>query len=248
MAVYTSFDMIEDCRRNRPEGWTYFVRHYAAAALAFARRYRPERAGDPVALVAGLARADSPLFAAGLPERDFVAELRQRVLEGEPAEWTLAFDFAEFARRLEPFTVIEKQAVWLETMRYDVAAAGAMLKMLPESVERVRSKAAELVGPLAGHACAFARATAAVRTEKCPPSAALLDYIDGRLTWTAREEVEGHVNSCWHSVDHLCRLREAAELLRSTAPLSDAECAPYLEALGITAARRPLWKRLIAGA
>jgi hypothetical protein len=38
----------------------------------------------------------------------------------------------------------EKQAAWLETMRYTPEQAGPMLRVSPQTVEKVRDRAAEL--------------------------------------------------------------------------------------------------------
>ena len=94
---------------------------------------------------------------------------------------------------------------------------------------------------------ALGRAAAAAAGDECLPPKPFLDLLDGRTTWQGRDELERHVTRCWHCIDHFCRLVEVDEVLRGNQPLADAEAAPFQELLGVSAAKRPAWKRWLAG-
>src|SRR5437588_518846 len=113
---------------------------------------------------------------------------------------------------------------------YDPMETGPMVKMEPKTVEKIRNRAAELIRAKAGNwnrallaenGAALGR-QAAEGGKDCLPVKAFLDLIDGRATWRRREEIETHVNRCWHCVDHFCRMLEIVEQLRGLQPLSDA--------------------------
>jgi hypothetical protein len=246
--VYTAYEMIRDCRENRPEGWRYFIAHYVPVLRKLLAHYG---AADAVA-VERIA-ADRNLFSTMEPaaERPFVAELRQRALAGVPAPWHLGIE--EVAAALEPLTMLEKQATWIETMRYTAAETGAMLRMSPATVGKIRDRAAELLRGhlsswsrtmLADGGVALGREAAAARTKECPSGKVFLDVVDGRATWQGREEVERHVASCWHCIDHFCRMAEVIELLRGVQPLSAEESAPFLRRLG-TEEKRTGWRGIL---
>ena len=92
-----------------------------------------------------------------LPERRFVAALRQKVLEELPlATPAVAVELDQVAEALQGLTFVEKQAAWLETMGYAAAKTGLMLRMAPATVEKIRARASELLagegGPLESNA------------------------------------------------------------------------------------------------
>jgi hypothetical protein len=127
------------------------------------------------------------------------------------------------ARSFAPLTVVEKKAVWLETMHYSADDSARMLRMDAKTVGKVHDKAAELLRAgqdrwsrtmLADNGLALGRAVAATSAPECITAKALLDIIDGRSTWTKREEAERHITGCWHCVDHFSRLHEVCDLLR----------------------------------
>jgi hypothetical protein len=98
-----------------------------------------------------------------------------------------------------------------------------MLRMAPPTVARIRQRAAELIrgnteawgsSILEDNGLALGRAAAARRSENCVSSKVFLDILDGRTTWSGKENSERHVNGCWHCIDLNCRLVEAIELLR----------------------------------
>jgi len=94
---------------------------------------------------------------------------------------------------------------------------------------------------------ALGRAAAAAAGPGCLPPKTFLDLLDGRTTWHGREQLEQHVTGCWHCIDHFCRLVETVEVLRGNQPLTGAEAAPFENLLGVPAAKRPAWKRWLAG-
>lgn len=255
--IYTCYDMVRDCRADRPAGWFYFLSQYVPVIRKVAAHYFPERAGGQewmVSLLVALRRPESSVFQSlePSPERWFVAELRQTVLALQPAPALDDIDLPGLSMALEPLTVTEKQAVWLETMRYGPAEAGVLLRMDPRTVDKIRDKAAERLrgsmdtwrrSLLADNGLALGRAAAEARTPQCLPVKAFLDVLDGRTTWRGREELERHVAACWHCIDHFCRMAEVIELLRGVTPLSDAETEPFRQALGLGRREQPGWKR-----
>jgi hypothetical protein len=257
--IYTCYEMIRDCRANKLEGWSYFVTSYVPVIRKLLAHYG---AGDPGALDRVLLACRDPessLFRSlePAPERWYVAELRQKVLaELKSPAAEIEIDLETVADALQPLTMLEKQAAWIETMRYSPAETGPMLRVAAQTVEKVRSRAAELLrgkvdawrrSLLEDNGVALGRTAAAAGTEDCLSVKTFLDILDGRMTWRGRETLERHVNSCWHCIDHFCRMVEVVETLRGVQPLSDQEAAPYRKLLGIAEQKRPFWKRLAGG-
>ena len=187
-----------------------------------------------------------------------MAQLRQlMVAELAAPAAEIPIDLETLTAALEPLTMTEKQAAWFETMRYSPAQAGPMLRVSPETVEKVRDRAAELIRGqvdswrrtlLAENGPALGREAAAVATHDCLPTKAFLDVVDGRTTWRDREMMDRHLRTCWHCVDHFCRMLEVVHLLRGSQPLSEAESEPFRTLLGVAAPKRTGWKRLIGRA
>jgi hypothetical protein len=256
--IYTCYEMIRDCRADRPEGWSYFVANYVPVISKLLAHY--SGGAVPVeGVLAGLRRPESSLFQPlePAPERWFVAQLRQQVVGSLPVE-KAAIELAleTVAAALEPLTLVEKQAVWLESMRYAADRTGVLLRMAPQTAEKIRARGAELLRGksdawnrtvLADNGFSLGRAAAALAGSECLPPKTFLDMLDGRTTWSGRGELERHVTRCWHCIDHFCRLVEVVELLRDNRPLSDEESGPYRELLGVKTATRPAWKRWLTG-
>lgn len=248
MAVYTCYEMIADCRANKREGWACFACHYLPIVRILERRY---------SLAAPLARVcdkDAPMFDKPVPEREFVARLRQHVMNYSAAGEE-AVDMAPVTAALENFSAMERQAVWMATMRYDAASSAAILRMEPKTVEAVRDRALDALrghfdswsrGILEANGFAWGSAVAAPSGDACVPVRWFLDLLDGKMTWQRRTDIEFHLTTCWHCVDHLCRLREVDELLRHNQPASDDQVRADLAALGFSAEpeKKSLWKRL----
>lgn len=260
--IYTCYEMIRDCRAGLPEGWTYFLAQYVPVIRRLLAHYFPERAGDRALIdrvLTELHQSDASLFQSldPAPERAFVSELRQAVLgaveagRASPAP-EIPLDLETLGTALEPLTLTEKLAAWFETMRYPSGDAARMLRMSPPTAEKIRSRAAELIrasvdrwsaGLLAANGLALGRAASALSTNDCLPAKVFFDVIDGRATWRGREEMERHVRTCWHCLDHFCRLLEVVDMLRGAQPLDAAELEVYQRLLDIQPRKRRLWQR-----
>ena len=254
--------MIRDCRAGRPEGWSYFLTQYVPVIRGFLGHYYPDRVGDQALIervLVTLRKAESSLFQSldPAPERAFVAELRQHVLSAVEADRASAapdvsIEIEALGTAFETLTLTEKLVVWFDTMRYGAADTGRMLRMSPETADKIRARGAELVrgsvdawrstllqdnGPLLG------RAASALTTKNCLLPKAFFDVIDGRATWSGREEMERHVKGCWHCMDRYCRLLEVVDVLRGAKPLGEAEVEVYKRLLGVETPKRSFWKR-----
>lgn len=253
--IYTSYEMVRDCRANRPEGWMYFVANYVPVIRKLLTHYAGDRAPAVEQALAALCKPELELFAdrEPAPERCFLGELRQHLLAGLPlSEAAVPLDLETLSAAFPSLTLVEKQAVWLETMGYPASAAGAMLRMAPDTVEKIRQRGAELLRGsvdtwsrtlLAENGAALGRAATAAHSQECLPSKTFLDVLDGRSTWRTREQNERHILTCWHCIDHFCRMAETIELLRGIAPLTEAEAQPIVERLGIRVEKRAAWKK-----
>lgn len=260
--IYTCYEMIGDCRAGLPQGWSYFLAQYVPAIRGFLAHYFPERDRDRALLervLGALCQPASSLFQAlePAPERTFVAELRQHVLRAveagrETAAPEIAIDLETLGLALEPFTLTERQVVWFETMRYGDTDTARMLRMSPETAEKVRVHAAEAIRSrvdawssslLPDNGRLLGRAAGALSTKDCLPAKTFFDVIDGRATWRGREDMEGHVKSCWHCLDYYCRLLEVVDVLRTSKPLSEADVKDYGRLLGIQAPKKSFWRR-----
>ncbi len=251
--IYTAYEMVKDCRAHSPEGWRYFVRQYVPVIRKLLAHYAPESRLE--AVLEAVSGPESPLFGSlePMPERPFVAELRQSVVTGlEPPAASIELDLTALAAALEPLTLVEKQAAWLETMAYSPPESGEMLRMSAVTVEKIRTRAAELIRQqaiawntrlVAENGRALGHDAAAARGADCLPSKTFLEVVDGRMTWHGRERLEQHVLGCWHCIDHFCRLLEAVEMLRGIRPLTEEEAVPFDRLLGIQAEKRRGWKK-----
>ena len=239
------------------------ISHYVPVVRKALAHYAPERAGDTALLdhiLLTVRKPESFVFQSTAPpeERWFVALLRQLIvaeLAAPAAE--IPIDLETLTAALGPLTMTEKQAAWFETMRYSPAQAGPMLRVSLETVEKVRDRAAELIRGkvdawrrtlLADNGPALGREAAASAGQDCLPTKAFLDVVDGRTTWRDREMMDRHLQTCWHCVDHFCRMLEVVHLLRGSEPLSEVESAPFLALLGVAAPKRAGWKRFVGGA
>jgi hypothetical protein len=255
--IYTCYEMIRDCRANRPEGWRYFVSQYVPVIRKLAAHYSPSDPGLVQRVLQGVRDPQSSLFQSlePAPERWFVAELRQKtVAEIAPPKPEIEVELETVATALGPLTVVEKQAAWTEGMGYTAEQGGAMLRMAPATVSKIRDKAAELLrgqvdswrrSVLIENGPQLGRAAAAAKAEDCLSPKVFLDVLDGRASWRDREDMERHVTGCFHCVDHFCRMAEVIELLRGVEPLSDAEAEPFRRLLGVEAEKKKGWRRLI---
>ncbi len=253
--IYTCYEMVQDCRADKPEGWAYFLTNYVPLIRKLLAHYGDSGALERV-LVA-IRKPESSMFQSlePAPERWFIAELRQRVLAETPAATPgMAVDLETVAEALEPLTLVEKQVAWIETMRYDSAETGAMMRMAPKTVEKIRDRAAELLrgkvdawnrSLLVSNGRLLSEAAAACGGKDCLPAKVFLDILDGRTTWRGRETMEQHVLRCWHCIDHFSRMVEVVELIRGVQPLTEEEAAPFRRLLGVELPRQSFWKRFV---
>jgi hypothetical protein len=236
--IYTTYEMIQDCRSNRAEGWSYFVFNYVPVIRRILAHYAQGPAAPEAASV--VARLRNSLFSTlqPLPERRFVAELRQKVLADLPSpEPAVPLDLETVSTALADLTTTEKHIAWLESMRYGAPESAALLRMSPETVERIRARSADLLraacnswnrAALADNGLALGRAAAAAGAADCVSARMFLDVLDGRATWAGREQLEAHQNRCPHCIDHYCRLLEANELGRGNRALTKEEAREFL--------------------
>jgi hypothetical protein len=245
--------MIRDCRAEKPEGWSYFVTNFAPVVERLTMRY----GGDFEGTLAAFRKPDSSPFPSlePMPERPFIGALRQRILAAAPARKAvnpIPLDLETVIEALAPLTMVEKQAAWFETMHFTPQQTAEALRMAAGTVEKIRVRAGELlrgkldcwrVGLLAENAQSLGLEAAKASTKDCLPSKTFLDILDGQSTWRDREEIERHVSSCWHCIDHFCRMAEVIELRREVKPLSESESAHLRKKLGIEIQKKPFWKR-----
>jgi hypothetical protein len=248
--IYTCYDMVRDCRANRAEGWRYFLSSYVPVLRKMLAHYGSDDDATIERVLRAVHKPELSLFDTlePAPERWFLAELRQKMLKELPAPAPeIELDLETVAEAFAPLTVVEKQATWIEGMGYTPEQTGAMLRMAPATVARIRERASELLRGksdawrrtlLRENGRRLGRLAAAARGPECLPAKAFLDVLDGRTTWSDREQMERHVTACFHCVDHFCRMAEVIELLRGVKPLGDEEAARWAKVLGVEAAKK----------
>jgi hypothetical protein len=257
--IYTSYEMVRDCRADKAEGWSYFLSQYVPVIRKLLAHYAPSHRGLEDILLS-LRKPESSLFQSvePSPERWFVAELRQKVLAELPAETPeIPLDLETVALALEPLTVVEKQVAWLDTMRYTAKETGVMMRMSAETAAQIRSRAAELIrgkvdawrpALLSENGPALGLLAVKGAGKDCLQQKEFLDVLDGRTTWIMREGMERHITGCWHCVDHFCRMVEVVDLMRGLRPLTEVETEPYRQRLGVKIEKPSVWKRLLGRA
>jgi hypothetical protein len=253
--VYTCFEMIRDCRAGRPEGWRYFAVYYVPIIREILHHYIGSDAQLDLTL-RSLRQQGSGIFDSvePAPERYFVANLRQAVLaQITPPRPEIELHVATIAQALDPLTMMEREAAWFETMQYDANRTAALLRISPETVQKVRDRTAGLIRAnveswrltiLAENGFTLGREAATLMGKDCLAPKVFLDMLDGRTTWRNRELAEQQVNRCWHCVDHFCRIVEVLGLLRNRSPLSQAAAAPYWKILDVQPERK-FWRKLM---
>lgn len=249
MAIYTCFDMVRDCRENRPEGWIYLVTNYVPVIRRMLAQYYDGRSGLLERMLLQLKNPQSSLWAppGHAEERILVTALRQellRLVELEKAsmEPSIELDLETLTQALEAFPVIDRQYVWLESMGYGNEITAEIMNLDVSSAEAARQKADEALrgvldrwkrGLVAENGLSLGRLATSTHGERCLPAKAYLDTLDGRITWALKRDYEFHMQQCWYCVDHFCRIREADFLLNKSKPLTDEEAAPFLNQLGV---------------
>jgi hypothetical protein len=237
--------MVRDCRENRPEGWRHFLTNYVPVIRKLLAHYATDDEKLLERVLLAIGKPGSSMFAPlePAPERWFVADLRQMVLAElpDPAPG-MELELETVAEAFAPLTVVEKQASWIEGMGYSPDETGAMLRMAPATVAKMRERAAELLraksdtwsrSMLRENGLRLGRTAAAAGGKECLPPKAFLDVLDGRTTWQDRDQMERHVTACFHCIDHFCRMAEVIEVLRGVKPVSGEEAARWGKVLGV---------------
>jgi len=255
LSIYTSYDMIGDCRAGKPAGVVHFVRHFLAGCRSLTLHY----GGGEEEVSTLLGRAPKALAAMEPgPERRIMVDLRPLIQEcagyGKGVKPT-GLDLVTLSKALEEFSVLERQMVWLSSMGYDAAGIARILRVSAETAGKACVRAAELVRPhlsnwtqtiLRDAGPELGEEARGAKPEEPVSFREYIEIVDGRLTWANRVPVERGLAQSWHEIDHLCRVREADDALRSVQPLNEQETAAYLEAAGIKLEKPSLWRRLFA--
>lgn len=262
MAIYTSFEMVEDCKAGLRRGWAHFVSEFEPIIAALAAHYCGEHyASKPsIDLLRDLHTGEFFQSVHPATQREFAIELRQSVLallEGacsSPAP-DIELSLEDVTTALAPLTPVEKQMAWFETMKYVPAHTALTMNAGTDTVERLREKVEELLrqsldrwkrGLLRENGPQL-RAEAVARSgQNCVAIKLFLDVLDGRVTWSNRQNIDRHLASCWHCIDRFCRTREIDRLVKDTPPLTGEKTETHLEKLGFPKEKAPFWKRILA--
>ncbi len=249
--------MIEDCLRDRPEGWMHLATCFVPVFRHLVRHYQP--ASDSNVLWSRFLRylredQTSPLRnAAPMSEREFVLEARDSLLAfAGVAPPEPEVDWEGFQAALEPFTGVEKQTVWFAVFGYDDPSAASLMRMCLETASTTRRRAEELLSErLPGFSIAEAGPTlhrlASESGSKDPiPVRQFLRAMDGQLSWSERKDLDRLVALSWYEVDRFCLAREADAATREANRMSSEAAAPILAAAGIPAPKKPRSWRLFA--
>ncbi len=264
MAIYTCHDMVRDCRAGNHAGWSNLVRYYLPVLRKLLQHYYAAREGDHQLMervLLKLKNPELPLYdGKALTEREWLCQLRQELLriverDQASAEASVPVDLETLTLALEPFSIIDRQFVWLETMGYSPEVTAKMLNLDTSSVVKARERAEEALrgnmdrwrrGLLPENGLALSRMAESARGERCLTARAYLDTIDGRITWGQKKDYELHLKECWHCVDAFCRIREVDFALHGVKPLAEAEARPFWKLLGVPEPKKGLLKALFA--
>ena len=241
MSIYTSFDMIADCKAGKPEGAVHLVKHLLPPLRWLHRHYGLSE--PDLALVLKQTAAIEPMN-----ERRFVAHFRP-----EPPLNQSTLDLETIVEAFGELTLVERQIVWLDTMAYETPDAARHLRISAETAQKARDKAGALLRSklddwsitiLRENGAHLGRQARAAAPAETVPFHDYIEIIDGRMTWQSRTPIERALADSWHEIDHLCRVREADAAKSETKPLTDDQSRPILAGLGVTPPKPPFLKRL----
>ena len=250
MAIYTSYEMISDCRSGKPEGWLFMVRQFVPPLRWLLARYGQGEA-ELRSLLLELKNGGIQRFQP-VVHREFVAALRpEPILPGVPP-----FELSQLSEAMLEVPVLERQNLWFETMRYDIPLSAKLLRQSAETTQAARERMLELLRSkldswsrtmLHDHGPALGVAARAEKPAEPVPFRHYLDIIDGRMTWQNRVGVERALTDSWYEVDHFCRVREADASITETTPYEEKDPAaqPYLDLLGVQPPKPSLFKRIL---
>ena len=251
MAIYTCYDMIRDCREDKPEAWQFLVINYVPALRKIITHYGGGEA-ELDALLKKLRGPDSPLKEMKeMSGREFVDQLRRHIVPKAPE---LGVDHEAVLEALSPLMGIERQEAWFETYGYSAEDAARIMRLAPETGRKIYERTGELLraklddwqaGLLKKHGLALGEAVEKMRPEETLSYRDFFDVIDGRNTWQHRTTFSRTLESSWYEVHRACSIREADEALEKSKPLTEAEAAPYLERLGVVVPKKSLFKRML---
>lgn len=263
MSVYTCFDMARDCRADLPVSWSYLITAYIPVLRVLLDHYYPARASYRELIERVLRKLRDPklpLYEQVTTEREWVARLRQELLrlveiDKASGEADIPLDLEILTTALEPFTVVERQMVWFETVRYTPEQTAHMMNLDASSIDKARARAEEALrgqldrwhrGLLAENGLALGQLAEAARGESCLPPKAYLDTLDGRITWQRKKDYDFHMMQCWHCIDASCRIREVDHVLRFSKSLTAEQAKPFRDLLGLPEEKKSLLKGLFA--
>jgi hypothetical protein len=250
MAIYTSYEMISDCRAGKAEGWLFLVRQFVPPLRWLLGRYGQGEA-ELRALLTGLQNGGIQKFQP-MVHREFIAGLRpEPASPGEPP-----FELSVLTEAMTDVPVLERQNLWLDAMGYEAPLAAKLLRQSTETAEKARGRMLELLRGkldswsrtiLRDHGPALGAAARAEKPAEPVPFRQYLDILDGRMTWQNRVGVERALLAHWYEIDQFCRVREADAAITETAPYEDNDPAaqPYLDLLGVKPPKPTLLKRLL---
>ena len=263
LAVYTSLEMIIDCRANKPDGWRYLVSRYVPVIRRVVSHYSGDAnlSSRVDKLLLQLHSPADPLYSSSsINEREFIAALRQRVLDLMDTERPASapdveVDLATLTQALEPLTATERQMLWLESMGYSVESTAGLLNLESSTVEKLRNRAEDLLraqmdrwkrGLFLQNGRLLGRLEAGTKSGDCLLPSAFVDVIDGRITWGRKKDYETHVVRCWYCVDHFSRIRESDYITKMLKPLTEDEAKPYHQLLGLPEEKKSFFSKLFA--
>ena len=250
MAIYTSYEMISDCRAGKPEGWLYLVRQFVPPLRWLLAQYGQGET-ELRALLLGLKNGGIAKFQP-IVHREFLAGLRpEPAAPGEPP-----FELSVLSEAMEEVPVLERQNLWLDTMGYETLFSAKLLRQAPETTKAARARLLETLRSkldswtltiMRDHGPALGAAARAAKPDETVPFRQYLDILDGRMTWQNRVGVERALLAHWYEIDQFCRVREADASITETHPYEDGDPAvqPYFDLLGVKPAKPPLLKRLL---
>ena len=251
MAIYTCYDMIRDCRQDKPHAWRFLVINYVPALSRIAAHYRGGEAAVD-SLLQKLRGPGSPLAQMNeMSGREFVHQLRPHLL---PPPSPSPLDAEAVLEALSPLTATERQQAWFETFGYTPEDAARIMRMAPGTGRKIYERSAELLrsklddwqaGMLAKHGRALGEAVLNMRPAETLSYRDFFDVIDGRNTWQHRTTFARTLESSWYEVHRACEIREADEALEKSKPLTEAEARPWLDRLGIPPPKQGILARLL---